>query len=55
MNGLDISERASGAALAELEEVGVLKQVPKRIRGRIWEYPDLFEVTREFEAALRAV
>jgi Fic family protein len=55
MNRLGISERASGAALAELEEVGVLKQVTKRIRGRVWECPDLFDVIREFEAGLRAV
>jgi Fic family protein len=54
MNRLDVSERAAGAALAELEDVGVLKQVTKRIRGRVWECPDLFEVIREFEAALRA-
>jgi Fic family protein len=54
MNRLEISERASGAALASLEEVGILKQVTKRIRGRVWECPDLFEVIREFEAALRA-
>jgi Fic family protein len=53
INRLGISERASGAALAELEEVGVLRQVT--IRGRVWECPDLFEVIREFEAALRAV
>jgi sucrose-6-phosphate hydrolase SacC (GH32 family) len=37
-------------ALAELEDVGILKQVKKRIRGRVWECPDLFEV----EATLRA-
>ncbi|MGH2848588.1 MAG: Fic family protein, partial [Thermoleophilaceae bacterium] len=55
MNRLAISERASGAALAELEEVGVLKQLTKRIRGRVWECPDLFDVIREFEAGLRAV
>jgi Fic family protein len=55
MNRLGISERTSGAALAELEEVGVLKQVTKRIRGRVWECPDLFDVIREFEAALRAM
>lgn len=54
MNRLDISERAAGAALAELEQVGVLKQVKKRIRGRVWECPDLFRVIREFEADLRA-
>ena len=54
MNGLGISERAAGAALAELEEVGVLKQVTRRLRGRVWECPDLFEVIREFEATLRA-
>jgi Fic family protein len=52
MNRLGTSERASGAALAELEELGILKQVTKRIRGRVWECPDLFEVNREFEAAL---
>ena len=55
MNRLGISERASGAALAELEEVGVLKQVTKRIRGRIWECPDLFDVIGRFEAALHTV
>jgi Fic family protein len=54
MNGLGISERAAGLALGKLEDVGVLKQVTKRIRGRIWECPDLFEVIREFEATLRA-
>lgn len=54
MNRLDISERAAGAALAELEQIGVLKQVKKRIRGRVWECPDLFRVIREFEADLRA-
>jgi Fic family protein len=55
MDRLGVSERASGTALAELEELGVLKQVQKRIRGRLWECPELFDVIREFEEALRAV
>lgn len=53
MSGLDISERAAGAALGALEKVGVLTQVKKRIRGRVWECLDLFEVIREFESKLR--
>lgn len=54
MDRLEISERAAGAALTELEKVGVLTQVEKRIRGRVWECLDLFEVIREFESKLRA-
>jgi len=53
MSRLDISERAAGAALTELERVGVLTQIEKRIRGRVWECLDLFEVIREFESKLR--
>lgn len=55
MSRLGISERAAGAALGELEEVGVLTQVKKRSRGRVWECLDLFEALREFESKLRAV
>ena len=55
MHRLDISERAAGGALNELERTGVLKQVKKRIRGRVWECPDLFEAIRTFESTLRVV
>jgi len=35
--------------------VGVLTQVKKRSRRRVWECLDLFEAIREFESKLRAV
>jgi len=53
MQRLDISERAAGGALNELERLGVLQQVKKRIRGRVWECPELFEAIRAFESTLR--
>jgi len=53
MRGLEVSERAAGGALNDLEGVGVLKQVKKRLRRRVWECPELFELIRAFESRLR--
>lgn len=54
MTQLDLSERAAGGALNNLEEVGVIKQITKRTRGRVWECPDIFALFGEFEDALNA-
>jgi Fic family protein len=45
---------AASAALAKLEEAGVLKRRDNRKRGRSWEAPELFDAIRSFEASLGA-
>lgn len=55
MRSLDVSERAAGGALNELEAAGVIKLVTRRTRGRVWECPSLFEALTEFENQLRAL
>jgi Fic family protein len=55
MRALDVSERAAGGALNELEAAGVVKLVTKRMRGRVWECPALFDAITVFEDGLRTV
>ncbi len=53
MHELGVSDRAAGAALAQLQEAGVVRLVTKRLRGRVWECPELFALVQEFEQGLR--
>jgi Fic family protein len=50
---LGISDRAAGQALGLLQEVGIIRLVAKRVRGRVWECPDMFALVEEFERSLR--
>ncbi len=47
-----VSDVAAGRALAALEQHHVLSRVTKRIRGRIWEAAELFELSTVFEQDL---
>lgn len=50
---LGISDRAAGEALGQLQEVGVIRLVTKRLHGRVWECPELFALVSDFEQSLR--
>ncbi len=53
MHELDISDRAAGLALGQLQEAGIVRLVTKRLRGRVWECPELFALVQKFEHSLR--
>lgn len=50
---LKVSERTAGEALSQLEEAGIIHLVTRRVRGRLWECPDMFTVVQRFEDGLR--
>ena len=50
---LQISDRAAGLALAQAQDAGIVRLVTKRLRGRVWECPELFELVQKFEHSLR--
>jgi len=52
MHELGVSDRTAGAALAQLQDAGVVRLVTKRLRGRVWECPELFALVQEFEHSL---
>jgi Fic family protein len=49
---LSVSERAASGALVQLQHAGIIRLVTKRIRGRVWECPELFALVQEFEHGL---
>jgi Fic family protein len=53
MRELDISDRAAGEALAQLQEVEIVRLASKRMHGRVWECPEMFALVQEFEQSLR--
>jgi len=50
---LHISDRAAGLGLAQVQEAGIVRLVTKRLRGRVWECPELFALVQKFEHSLR--
>jgi hypothetical protein len=50
---LGISDRAGGDALGQLEAAGIVRLVTRRVRGRLWECPDMFALVQRFEGDLR--
>jgi Fic family protein len=53
MRELGISDRAAGEALAQLQEVEIVRLVSKRVHGRVWECSEMFTLVQEFEQSLR--
>jgi len=49
---LEISDVSAGNALRELERIGVIRQVGRRLRGRVWECPAMYDLMGDFEHAL---
>jgi hypothetical protein len=47
-----VSDVAAGRALTTLEDHGILSRVTKRVRGRVWEAGELFELITDFEEDL---
>jgi Fic family protein len=47
-----VSDVAAGRALSALEEHHILSRVTKRVRGRVWEATELFELITNFEQHL---
>ena len=45
----DTTPRGAYDALAKLEEHGVLREITKRKRDRLWSAPDVFEVVDDLE------
>jgi DNA-binding transcriptional ArsR family regulator len=50
---LGISDRTAGEALGALEDAGIVRLVTRRVRGRLWECPDMFDLVQGFEDGLR--
>jgi Fic family protein len=50
---LGISDRTAGEALRQLQAAGIVRLVTKRLRGRVWECPELFALVQEFEYSIR--
>jgi Fic family protein len=50
---LGISDRAAGTALDQLQNVGIIHLLTKRMHGRVWECPELFTLVQDFEQSLR--
>ncbi|MGH2915984.1 MAG: Fic family protein, partial [Solirubrobacteraceae bacterium] len=48
----DVSDVAAGRALRTLEEHHILSRITKRVRGRVWEAAELFELITSFEQDL---
>lgn len=49
---LGVSDVAAGNALNQLQAAEILSLVTKRVRGRVWECPDLFRLIDRFEAEI---
>jgi Fic family protein len=49
---LGVSDVAAGNSLNELARVGVIRPVGQRLRGRVWECPQMYALMTEFEQAL---
>lgn len=47
-----VSDVAAGAALNELAQLGIIRTVDDRQRGRVWETPALYDLMAEFEQEL---
>jgi Fic family protein len=52
MGQLGVSDRAASLALGQLQDTGIVRLVTKRLRGRVWECPELFALVQEFERGL---
>jgi Fic family protein len=52
MRELSISDRSAGEALGKLQELGIVRLVSRRIRGRAWECPEMFALVQEFEHSM---
>jgi Fic family protein len=50
---LGVSDRAGGEALGRLQDAGIVRLVTQRVRGRLWECPDMFALVQGFEDSLR--
>jgi Fic family protein len=50
-----VSDVAAGRALAALEQHHILSRVTKRVRGRVWEAAELFELITTFEQDLASL
>jgi len=49
---LGVSDVAAGNALNELTSVDVIRLVNGKVRGRVWECPDMYELMSDFERSL---
>jgi Fic family protein len=49
---LGVSDVAAGRALNELEKVEVIRVVNEKLRGRVWECPQMYSMMTEFEQSL---
>lgn len=52
MRELNLSDRAAGNALNELETREVVRLIGAKVRGRVWECPAVFELMNKFEKTL---